>query len=82
MSRANRRTLGYSAWSLAPVAVVTALLGLRFSVPGVVIALLLSLPWFAWRYDNESGAFLVLAVLLLLVIAIPALLLLLMAVTH
>ena len=47
-----------------------------------MIALLLSLPWFAWRYDNESGAFLVLAVLLLLVIAIAALLLLLMAVTH
>jgi hypothetical protein len=46
---------------------------------GLVVAALLALPWFAWRYDNKSGTFLPLAVLALFPIAVLALLLFLIA---
>jgi hypothetical protein len=42
---------------------------------GAILVVVLALPWLAWRYDNETGAFLPLAVLLLLVLGVLALLL-------
>jgi len=45
----------------------------------LIVAGLLALPWFAWRYDNETGTFLPLAVLALFPIAVLALLLFLIA---
>ena len=58
------------------------MLGVLHGGPGVALAALAAIPWLAWRYDNETGTFLVLAILFLLVLAIPALLLTLIAVVH
>jgi hypothetical protein len=58
------------------------ILGLSAGGPGVAVAILASFVWLAWRFDNQSGTFLVLAILLLLAVAVPAMLLVLMAVTH
>lgn len=82
MPSTGRRSLSYSAWSAAPVAALAALLGIFLSAQGVVLAGLVAIPWLAWRYDNDSGAFLIFAILFLLVLAIPALLLALLAATH
>lgn len=49
---------------------------------GLIAAALLALPWFAWRYDNDTGAFLPLAILFLLILGVLALLLALIAVVH
>ena len=80
--RAKRSTLRHAALSLAPPAAVAAFMGLVYGAPAATLAALAAIPWLAWRYDNATGTFLVLAVLFLLVLAIPALLLALMAVTH
>ena len=76
---AGRRTLSYSLWSFGPIAVIIALAGLCFGRTGFFIVALLALPWLAWRYDNATGTFLPLAVLLLFVFAVLALLLFLTA---
>jgi hypothetical protein len=47
---------------------------------GVLIAGLLALPWIAWRYDNETGTFLPLSVLLVFLLTILGLLMFLMAI--
>jgi hypothetical protein len=54
---ASRRTLNYTAWSITPVAAVTTALALFIGKSGLLFAGLMALPWFAWRYDNETGAF-------------------------
>ncbi len=82
MRSGSRRTLRYSAWSLVPPAALAAALGLALGSAGLWVALLLSIPWLAWRYDNDSGTFLVFAVLLVLVLGTCAMLLVLIAVTH
>jgi hypothetical protein len=73
--RAARRTLGYSLGSLMPLALASVLLAWSLGRRGIFLAGLGSLPWLAWRYDNETGAFLPLAVLLLLVLGVLGLLL-------
>ena len=70
---AARRTLSYSLGSLAPLVLAIALLAWSLGRPGIWLAGLASLPWLAWRYDNE--AFFPLAVLLLLVLGVLGLLL-------
>jgi hypothetical protein len=72
---ANRHTLRYTGWSFGPVALVATLLAWMFGGLGLLIAGVTALPWLAWRYDNQTGAFLPLAVLLLLVVAVLGLLL-------
>jgi hypothetical protein len=47
---------------------------------GLLIAGLLALPWIAWRYDNETGTFLPLSVLMLFLFGVLGLLLYLMAI--
>ena len=76
---ANRQRLSYAGWSVGPVGLAAALLAWFCGELGLLIAGLLALPWLAWRYDNETGAFLPLAVLLLFVFAVLALLLFLTA---
>ncbi|WP_129792532.1 hypothetical protein [Sphingosinicella sp. CPCC 101087] len=68
------------AWGVP--ALLALILGLSAGRPGIVAALLASLVWLAWRFDNQSGTFLVLTILVLIALAIPAMLLVLMAVTH
>ena len=80
MPKSSRGTFGYTIWTLVPPASLIAALGLAYSTPGAMLAGLLSIPWLAWRYDNDSGAFFVLALLLLLILLVLALLLILMAV--
>ena len=46
----------------------------------MLIEALLALPWLAWRYDNETGTFLPLSVLLLFLFAILGVLMFLMAI--
>ena len=82
MRFAGRRTLRYTTWSIAPIAVLLAALGARMQTAGIWVAILASIPWLAWRYDNDSGTFLVLALLFLLVLGVAGLLLFLIAVTH
>ena len=48
---------------------------------GTIIALFWPL-WLAWRFDNQSGTFLVLTMLVYVVIAILLVLMALMVVTH
>lgn len=48
---------------------------------GAIIALFWPL-WLAWRFDNQSGTFLVLVILLYIVIAILLVLMTLMVITH
>jgi hypothetical protein len=57
-------------------------LGVAFGTPGVIAAIPATFVWLAWRFDNATGTFLVLAVLVLIAVAVPAMLLVLMAVTH
>ena len=73
--RTTRRTLGYSLGSFAPLAAALTVLMWSLGRPGILLAGLAALPWLAWRYDNNAGAFLPLAVLLLFVLAALALLL-------
>ena len=82
MARPARRTFRHAALSLAPPAAFAATMGLLYGSPGATLAALAALPWLAWRYDNQTGTFLILAILFLMVLAVPALLLALMAVTH
>ena len=76
------RSRKFTLLSLALLATVAAALGMAFGGPGIALAVVLAILWRIWRFDNESGTDLVLAVLLLIALAVPALLLLLMAVTH
>jgi hypothetical protein len=78
--RASRRTLAYTAWSVAPTVAVAAALVWLLGSPALLIAGVLALPWLAWRYDNETGAFFPVAILFLIVCIVLALLLLLMAI--
>jgi len=64
------------------VAAVAAVLFAWLSAVGLVIAAMLSLPWLGFRYDNRSGTFFVLGLLSLFLLAVPALLLFLMALMH
>ena len=68
--------------SLALLAAIAAALGFALGGPGIVLAVILAIVWLAWRFDNRSGTWLVLVVLFMIAAAVPALLLLLMAVTH
>jgi hypothetical protein len=47
-----------------------------------IAAALISLPAIAWRYDNRTGVFLPLAILLLIVVGVLAALLGLLAIIH
>jgi hypothetical protein len=67
-TKTDRRSLAYTSLSGAPFVAVAAGLFLLRGAPGVLIASVLSLPWFAWRYDNESGAFFILTMLLIIVL--------------
>ena len=82
MRFAGRRSLRYTAWSLVPIAALLAALGARMGNAGIWMAILAAIPWLAWRYDNDSGTFLVFALLFLLVLGVAGLLLFLVAVTH
>ncbi len=82
MNTAGRRTMRYTACTIAPVVAMAALLLAWLPSVGLVIAGLLAIPWLALRYDNESGTYFVLSVLFLFLLAIPALLLVLMALSH
>lgn len=66
---------------IAPIPISLGL-ALAFAGPGLAVATLASIVWLAWRLDNAAGSFFVLAVLLLIALAVPAMLLVLMAVTH
>lgn len=79
-SRKSRRSLRYTAASILPVVAVGSALAMRFGRAGVLLAGLLTLPWFAWRYDNETGHFLPLAVLVVFAFVVLALFVFLMAV--
>jgi len=52
----------------------------RLGTAGMILTGLLSLPWMAWRYDNSTGHFLPLAVLVVFALVILALFVFLMAV--
>lgn len=80
MAKAKRRTAAYTGWSVTPVVAGGLLLLWLFGKPGLLIGGLLALPWFAWRYDNKTGTFLPLSVLLLFLFAVLGLLLYLMAI--
>jgi hypothetical protein len=82
MRPAGRLTLRYTAWTIAPLCVLAIALGLMWAAAGLWVAAVFSVPWLAWRYDNDSGTFLVFALLFLLIIGVTALLLFLMAVAH
>ena len=79
MESAPRRTVAYTVWSLAPVILSAVVLAWVLGKDGVALAALLALPWVAWRYDNETGTFLPLSVLLLFLLVVLALVLLFMA---
>jgi hypothetical protein len=79
---ASRRTLAYTIRSVLPFVLVAALITFLLGRAGFLATMMLSLPWFAWRYDNQSGAFFILAVLAVIVLAVLALLILLMAIAH
>ena len=78
--KANRSGLAYTGLSLGPVAAAAIVLSFLLGRPGLLISGLSALPWLAWRYDNETGAFLPLVVLLLLVLAVLGLVLFLTAI--
>ena len=63
-------------------ALITAALALLIGGPGLAIAAIAALPWFAWRFDNDAGTWLPLACVFLLVLGILAALLTLAAVLH
>jgi hypothetical protein len=68
--------------SLGLLAALTAALGVALGGRGIALAIVLAIVGLAWRFDNQSGTYLVLAVLFLIAMAVPAMLLVLMAVTH
>jgi hypothetical protein len=68
--------------SLGVLAAITAALGIVLGGRGIAMAVILAIVWLAWRFDNRTGTYLVLVVLFLIALAVPALLLLLMAATH
>ena len=68
--------------SLGVLAAMAAALGVALGGRGMALAIILAIVWLAWRFDNQSGTYLVLVVLFLIAMAVPAMLLLLMAVTH
>ena len=76
----SRCSVGYTAGSLTPVVACGWALGWQFGTAGLLLAGLLALPWLAWRYDNATGHFLPLAVLLVFAFVILALFIFLMAV--
>ena len=80
MANASRLTVTYTGWSVAPVIAAALLLVWLIGRGGLLVAGLLALPWFAWRYDNETGTFLPLSVLVLFLFVVLALLLYLMAI--
>ena len=80
MANTGRQTLTYTGWSIAPVAAAALLLTWLIGRGGLLLAGLVALPWLAWRYDNETGTFLPLSVLVLFLFAVLALLLVLMAI--
>ena len=73
--RANRGTLRYSLASIAPLVAAAIVLIWSIDRPGILVSGLAALPWLAWRYDNQTGAFLPLAILLLVVVGVLGLLL-------
>ena len=52
--------------SLLPVAALAILFRYLLPEGGAPLAGLLALPWIAWRYDNRTGTFLPLSVLVVL----------------
>jgi hypothetical protein len=68
--------------SLGVLAAIAATLGVVLGGRGIAMAVILAIVWLAWRFDNRTGTYLVLVVLFLIALAVPALLLLLMAATH
>lgn len=79
-SARSRRSLAYTTRTVAPLAVAAAGLFAILGTSSIVAALVMGLPWLAWRYDNATGVFFPLAVLLLIVLGILGLILMLMAV--
>ena len=64
--------------AISLVAVAGLLFGVMGSFPAFGLALLL----LAWRYDNHSGSLLMLAILLLIVLAVPILLIMTLVAVH
>jgi hypothetical protein len=79
---ATRRSFAYTTQSVAPFVVVTVALSLVLGGAGLAVAMVLGLPWFAFRYDNQSGAFFVLALISVIILAVLVLLIMLMAIAH
>ena len=68
--------------SVAFVPALALLIAATFSPRGGAIIALFWPLWLAWRFDNQSGTFLVLVILLYIVIAILLVLMTLMVITH
>ena len=68
--------------SVAFVPVLALIVATIFSVRGGVIIALCWPLWLAWQFDNQSGTFLVLTMLVYIVITILLVLMTLMVVTH
>ena len=68
--------------SVALVPVLALIVAAMFSVRGGVIIALFWPVWLAWQFDNQSGTFLVLTMLVYIVIIILLVLMTLMVVTH
>jgi len=75
----RRPSPAYIGWSVGPIVAVAFLLPFLLGKIGLLITGLLALPWLAWRYDNETGAFLRLAMLLCFVFLVLGLVLFLTA---
>ena len=56
--------------------------GALFGPIGYLASATVSLLWIAWRHDNDLGAFLPLAMLVLIAVGVLALLIYLMLITH
>lgn len=68
--------------SIAFVPACALIVAAIFSLRGGAIIILFWPLWLAWRFDNQSGTFLVLTMLVYIVIAILLVLMMLMVVTH
>lgn len=75
----TRRHLAQSAAVVGALMLGSALI---LGAQGLAIAMAPALLWLAWRFDNHTGSLLMVAVLLLIALAVPALLLALMAATR